>query len=190
MEESKRSLKGILVLCITALLCAGIFCGTFLTYKRTPAGSSITATGSASMDFESDLIVWSGTFRVHGNTLESAYEKIHRDSGLVKDYLLAQGISESNMAFDSVGIYRKTMSVYDNNGNYVGETDDGYDLYQSFTVSSGELDKVAAVSRDISELIASGVELESESPHRMKHEISVGSGAGVHIEKNVREFCF
>ncbi len=158
------SFAGILALCVTAILCVFLLSGTLLLYKRTPAGSSITATGSASLDFESDLIVWSGNFSVHGDTLETAYEKIHRDSKLVRQYLLQQQISESDMSFGSVAISKDTVAVFDDNGNYVGEAENGYTLSQIFTVSSRELDKVSAVSKDISELIASGVELESENP--------------------------
>ena len=150
--------------CVTMLLCAGILFKTVITYKSTPTGNGITATGSASMDFESDLIVWRGSFMVYGESLEEAYDKIKAGADLVKEYLQGQQIQEDEMVFGSVDISRKMIPVYDENGNYTNDREGGYDLTQSFVVSSDDIDKVAAVSRDISKLIASGVELESRNP--------------------------
>lgn len=47
-----------LIAAVSAVVCVSIFTGGLLDYKKTGGGSGITATGSASCDFESDLIVW------------------------------------------------------------------------------------------------------------------------------------
>lgn len=153
-----------ILICITVVLCICILCNTVISFKRMPAGSSIAATGSASVDFESDLIVWRGSFIVHGETLEDAYAKIQTNAELVRSYLLDQQIKEDEVLYGSVGIRRRTKPLYDEFGNLIGDTEDGYDLTQAFTVASENLDRVAGVSRDISQLIASGVELESRQP--------------------------
>ena len=54
--------------------------------------------------------------------------------------------------------------IYDDNGNYIGSEQSGYSLRQSVDVSSTDIDKVEKISRDISSLLESGVELESQSP--------------------------
>ena len=61
-------------------------------------------------------------------------------------------------------ISRTYRDNYDNNGNYIGSEADGYQLTQSVTVSSYNLDVVEKISRDISSLLDKGVELTSNSP--------------------------
>ena len=41
-------------------------------------------------------------------------------------------------------------------GNYIRDYPDGYDLYQSLSVTSVDIDKVENISRDITKLIESG----------------------------------
>ena len=78
MREYK-SLVIALIAAVSAVACVSIFTGGLLDYKKTGGGSGITATGSASCDFESDLIVWRGSFSVHGDTPKDAYSTIKED---------------------------------------------------------------------------------------------------------------
>lgn len=153
-----------LIAAVSAVVCVSIFTGGLVDYKKSGSGSGITATGSASCDFESDLIVWRGSFSVHGTTPKDAYGIIKRDADLVKTYLEENGVAEDEMVFSSVNIAQTYTSRYDDEGRYLGDEADGYDLTQSMTVSSKDIDKVESISRDISTLIQAGVELESEQP--------------------------
>ena len=72
MREYK-SLVIALIAAVSAVVCVSIFTGGLLDYKKTGGGSGITATVSASCDFESDLIVWRGSYSVHGDTPKDAY---------------------------------------------------------------------------------------------------------------------
>ena len=164
MDKNSQKMCRAVLLCATAVLCTSLLCIAVTRYKSTVTGSGITATGSASLDFESDLIVWRGRFRVEADSLEESYRKLSSASGRVKQYLEDEEIREDEMQFGSVQIERKSIPVYDEFGNLMEYRDGGYHLTQSFVVSSEELDKVADVSRNSSELIASGVELESDSP--------------------------
>ena len=58
----------------------------------------------------------------------------------------------------------RQTTEYDENGNYIRDYPDGYDLYQSLTVTSTDIDKVEQISRDITQLIESGVQFVSNSP--------------------------
>lgn len=169
MEEKKTIVvtPAIIVAVIAAL--AAIICVTILTngvvrYKTHSGGDGLTATGSASCDFESDLIVWRGSFSAHGETTKEAYEVIKNDAEIVKQYLLDNGVTESELVFSSVDISQRYRTEYDENGNYVRDYPDGYDLYQSLSVTSNDIDKVELVSRDITKLIESGIEFASYSP--------------------------
>ena len=163
MREYK-SLVIALIAAVSAVACVSIFTGGLLDYKKTGGGSGITATGSASCDFESDLIVWRGSFSVHGDTPKDAYSTIKEDAELVKKYLEENGVAGDEMVFSSINISQTYTSRYDEEGRYLGEEQDGYDLTQGMTVTSHDIDKVEEISRDITTLIEAGVELESQQP--------------------------
>lgn len=57
-----RSVIIALIAAVSAVACVMIFTSGLVDYKKSAGGSGITATGSASCDFESDLIVWRGSF--------------------------------------------------------------------------------------------------------------------------------
>ena len=116
------------------------------------------------MDFESDLIVWRGDFTAHADTSEEAYRQLEKDANAVKKYLSDNGIDESDITFSSVSIYHVTRDIYDENGIYRGYEYDGYDLSQTVTVSSSNLNDVEKVSTNISSLLASGIQFTSGAP--------------------------
>ena len=124
---------------ITAIICVVIFSGNLMNYKKTAGAGGLTATGSANLDFESDLIVWRGNFSTYGATPKEAYAVIKRDSEIVKDYLLENGVSEDELVFSSVDISQRYSKEYDENGNYIRDYPDGYeDMIQEETVGRGE----------------------------------------------------
>lgn len=153
-----------LIASLSAIICVAIFSGSFVKYKKFANGNGITVTGSASCDFESDLVVWRGSFSAYGYTPKDAYQSIKHDADIIRQYLLDNGISESEIAFSSVSISQRYVSEYNDEGNFIGEYPDGYDLYQSLSVTSNDLDKVDAISRDITKLIESNIEFVSEAP--------------------------
>lgn len=135
-----------------------------LTKFRSAGEHTISATGSASVDFESDTIIWRGRFSAYADTPSTAYNQIKSDAAMVKDYLLKNGIQESEVVFNSVDISQHYRDIYDEEGNYTGSVEDGYDLSQSVTITSSSVDTVEKISRDISSLLESGVRLVSDSP--------------------------
>lgn len=153
-----------LIAAVAAVICVTILSGSFVSYKKYANGSGITVTGSASRNFESDLIVWRGSFSAYGITPNSAYQSIKNDADVIEKYLLDNGITESEMAFSSISISQRWTTEYNDEGERIGEYLDGYDLYQSITVTSSDVDKVDAVSRDITKLIESNIEFTSDSP--------------------------
>ena len=149
---------------ISAIICVSIFSGCFAKYKKYSSGNGITVTGSASCDFESDLIVWRGSFSSYGTTPKMAYQSIKNDAEVVKRYLMDNGLSENEISFSSVSISQRWITEYNEEGNVIGEYLDGYDLNQSVTVTSENVDKVDSISKDITKLIESNIEFESYSP--------------------------
>lgn len=157
-----------LIASISAVLCFSIASGNFVEYKKSSNSTGISVTGSASYDFEADLIVWRGSFSNWGETPKSAYQSIKRDATIIQDYLTENGVKEDEIVFSSVSISQRydVQYEYDDEGNIIYEHSepDGYDLYQSVEVTSNDVDKIDQISRDITKLIESDVAFVSESP--------------------------
>ena len=121
----------------------------------------ITVTGSAQKEIKSDLIVWNCTFSVSQADLPSSYKKLSEDLSKVKAYLLSKGVADKEMVVSQIAlekIYKKNEK-----GNDTNEID-MYRLTQTIQVQSAEVDKIDLISREATELINSGIELESFAP--------------------------
>lgn len=162
MEKKSYTLPALIIgIAVIVSLVGSMY--LFTDYKKS-VGSSISATGSAELDLESDLVVWRGNFSAQAETSKDAYDIIKNDAEKAKKFLSDNGISDSEMIFNSVNILEKTEPVYDANGNYNGSKFVGYELTQNVTVTSKDIDKVEKVSRDISQLLEDGVQFISHSP--------------------------
>ncbi len=162
-----KEFKSILIALIagaSAILCVLILTTSLVSYKKSANSGGFTATGSASCDFESDLVVWRGSFSAYGYTPKEAYNTLKNDAGLIQDYLTDNGITQDEVVFSSVNISSHFVDDYNEEGYIVGSHQEGYDLYQEVTVTSTDLDKVDTISRDITKLIESGVEFNSYAP--------------------------
>lgn len=160
----ENSLLRTIIVCMAAIACVLIMRYAVVDFKTTNRGDGLTATGSASSDFESDLIVWRGSFSSYAYTTAEAYEIIKSEADAVRKYLLDNGVTEDEFVFDSVDISTHYRESYDDEGNYIGSFEDGYDLWQQVSVTSRDVDKVERISRDISKLIENGVDFMSCSP--------------------------
>ena len=162
MERKSTWMNALIIGLCVVVSCVALAFG--LAHFRSESTHVITATGSASVDFEADLIIWRGSYSSVAYTSQEAYEKLKSDAELVKTYLLDNGIDESEIVFNSVDIGRTYHDIYDANGNYAGSEADGYQLTQSVTVTSANMSQVEKISRNISSLLDKGVELSSDSP--------------------------
>ncbi len=152
----------------TALIALSIIVAAFLLgnafMNRNKAQQSISVTGLGSKDFTSDLIVWSGSFSKKNMILKDAYAELDRDRETIKRYLISKGVKEKELVFSSIDINKDFSNSYDDNGNMTSSYFTGYNLTQRVTVESKNVDKIEKISREVSELINSGVEFYSESP--------------------------
>ena len=154
---------GILAIACAIVICTRIFTEGFVQYKSNGSGG-LSATGSASVDFEADLIVWRGTYSTYAKTTGEAYATLNKDAEKIRRFLEKYNIAEGDVVFSAIEINKRYVSNYNDEGNYVGDTFDGYELYQTVTVSSENVDSVEEVSRNITSLIEDGVEFTSNSP--------------------------
>ena len=162
-----KEYKSVIITCIAgicAIICVLIGTGGLKEAKLGRTGEGLSATGSASVDFESDLAVWRGRFFVRGNTSREAYREIEKNADLVKKYFEENGVTADEMTFYSVYIRELTKEIYSEEGEYMGYEDDGYELTQSFAVSSSDVGKITNISNECTQLINSGVEIISDAP--------------------------
>lgn len=124
----------------------------------------ISVTGLAEKDFLSDLIVWKAEYQRKSLDLKAAYAQIKNDEISVKDYLTSNNIKENEFVFSSINIEKQFDSKMDNNGKEINTIFTGYRLSQSVKIESKNLSQVEIVSREITKLIESGIEISSLDP--------------------------
>ena len=66
-------------ICLSMIISAGLL-AYGLSRFRSVESHTIGATGSASVDFESDLIIWRGSFDTHAETTDMAFRQIKKDA--------------------------------------------------------------------------------------------------------------
>lgn len=153
----------VFIICLSIIIAAGLL-AFGLSRFRSVESHTIGATGSASVDFESDLIIWRGTFNTHAYTTDQAFKQIKQDAASVKKYLTDNGIKEDEIVLSSISVRQAERDVYSDTGDYRYSEFDGYDLWQTITVTSNDIDKVEKISRDVTDLLESGIEFDSDLP--------------------------
>jgi hypothetical protein len=118
-------------------------------------------TGSARKRIKSDLVVWSATVTYQAPKLGEAYRSLSENVPRVKQYLISKGVPENEITISSITTLplRKT----DDNGQETSEIT-GYSLRQSLEVRSTEIEKIAQIAREATELINQDILIESNSP--------------------------
>ena len=134
-------------------------------YKtRGDQNGTISVTGLGEIDFESDQAIWTGRFEASSVNLVDAFAKIKDQRTKVENYLLSKGVKQEEIQFEQVSTYERDKSVYNDQGKYVGSVFSKFELSQRVVVDSEDLDLVASVSREISELLKEGVQITSDNP--------------------------
>ena len=134
-------------------------------YKyRSTAMETITVTGSAEKDFVSDLIVWNGSYSRKSIDLKNAYAQLKNDENTIRAYLTGKGVSNNELVFSSVNINKEFNYRTDANGRSLGQEFTGYNLTQNVKIESPNVDKIAQISREATELIEKEIEFNSSSP--------------------------
>jgi len=163
MDETKaRSITYAAVALILALgliISFAIATNGFVKVKGTE--NSITVTGSAKKQIKSDLIVWDGTFSTNSPSMSDAYKQLTASREKVKNYLKNQGVNNSEIVYSSINT--NIINQLLPNGSY-SNTIDHYQLTQTVSIRSKDVEKITELSRQATDLINEGVELQSMPP--------------------------
>jgi hypothetical protein len=144
-------------LIVTALIISNAY-----KYKFKSA-EEISVVGLAEVDFTSDLIVWQGSFQRKSTDLRNAYALLKSDEKAIRNYFRSKKIPDSAMVFSSVDITKDYAEQVDKRGNMISIFS-GYSLTQSVNIQSSDLETIESVSREVTELIQSGIEFQSGEP--------------------------
>ncbi len=161
MEFFKRNFSIILI--SFAVIITGIILGNSYLSKGKP-DPVISVTGLGEKTFDSDLIVWRANFSRNNLDLKQAYADLNADMKKVKSYLISKGIKENDIVFEAADIQKQYETEYDENGNVRSTYFSGYLLNQSLKVQSKQVDLIERTSREVSQLIDAGIELNSNAP--------------------------
>lgn len=123
--------------------------------------ATITVTGSAKRQIRSDMVVWRGTFSAQSAEIQAAYTELRADMGQVRSYLAGKGLPADSLVFGSIN-----TRIFHALGPGRMETSaiTGYQLTQTVEIRSVEVERVAAIAREATELIRQGVHFESNRP--------------------------
>ena len=142
------------------LVMSSIIFGWFYS-KTKKSDEAIAVTGSARKRIKSDLVVWSAGVSSEAPQLAEAYRQTTEAIPRVKQYLIGKGVPENQITISSIS--STTLKKRDNEGNETGEIT-GYNLRQQVEVRSSDVDKIAQIAREATELINQGILLESNAP--------------------------
>jgi len=152
----------------TTIASIAIILGAFLlanAYKyKFESTQSINVTGNAFEDFDADFVKWRATFSRSDFDLSTASNQLKIDQSVVKNFLVSKGIKTNEIVFQAVNISKDIQYGTDSNGNSISQFN-GYILSQDVTIESKDLDKIENASREISNLISQGIELNSSNPN-------------------------
>lgn len=152
-----------IILGVAAIVCAYIL-GRAYTYKYR-SQDTIVVTGLGETEFTSDRIVWTATISVESSNMVTGYARIDADKQRVQQYLTEQGVPAEAVVFAFVNANKEYEPVYSSNGQWMGQRFTNYQLSQSFTIESSDVEKIETVSREISSLIAQGITIEAAAPN-------------------------
>lgn len=158
-ERNNYWMNAQVVLALGMVISAAIF-GWFYANKKN-GEDTITVTGSARKRIKSDLVVWSAAVTYQAPRLADAYRSLSENIPKVKRYLIGKGVPEDQITISSIST--TTLKRLDENGQETSEIT-GYSLRQQLEIRSSEVEKIARIAREATELINQDILVESGSP--------------------------
>lgn len=159
-QESKKSLIIVAGILSLGLILTAVVIGNTWRYVS-KSNATITVTGSASKDITSDFAKWTGSVSAESSSLQECYSKLKSNNEKVRQYLISKGFPGDKIAVSSINI--NTLYENDREGMPTSIVS-GYRLMQDFTIESNDVNKVDKLSREATELINDGIEINSPTP--------------------------
>ncbi|MBL9008926.1 MAG: SIMPL domain-containing protein [Myxococcales bacterium] len=156
---------GWLAMALAAVVSTGIAARSWVTV-RLHRDRHIEVTGSAKRRIVSDLIEWRATVTTENLDRTAAYRQLREHVERTLAYLKKQGIAEAELRVQAV----ETDEIVDT--EYIGKGDDrierkikkGFRTTQTIEINSKDVDKIERVSREVTQVMESGVRIDSGQP--------------------------
>ncbi len=159
VRNMKRT-KVIVAIIFSAAIVGAVWIGGYYLNKARGHAKTVSVVGMAERDFTSDLIVWRLSYSTLNNTMQQGYTEIKSINNTVRDYLKSKGIADSEMDLLAIDCDKETEYHWDQAAQRSYNTFVGYRLRQTIKIESNDVDKVEQISRNISELLDKGIELD------------------------------
>src|SRR5699024_8677131 len=112
---SKSLIWMAVILAVGVIVSVGILVNGYKTKYN--VAQTISVTGSAQTNFESDIIKWTAQYTRKSLDISQASSWLEQDREAVKAFLSQQGIPSEDIVFEAVNIGRDYEYEYDNRGN-------------------------------------------------------------------------
>ena len=142
---------------------AAIVVAAAYTEGRKPIEGTITVTGLGETEFTSDLITIQGMIEAENYDAAEAYHTLEQSREKMVSFLTERGVKAESIKFNMPYSYEMRRSQYVN-GNYVGEQFVGYNISQSYTIESKDIDTVESAARELPSLFAEGINISVNNP--------------------------
>jgi len=124
-------------------------------------GQTVTVKGYAEKPIVSDRAEWSTRIVERDPDRTAAYVSLEKDRGTLLAYLAKRGFAAKDVELGPVSIGERYE--HDEKGNETN-TIEWYSVSQSFSIASTDVQAVAGAAREAGDLIAQGIDLQSDSP--------------------------
>ena len=135
----------------------------FSIVKFKTIDQTVFVTGSARRRIKSDLAIWRISITREAPQLVDAYRALSKDTPKVEEYLRNKGVTADQMTRNSI----VTTTLKEQRQGYVSDAGAkviAYRLSQSIVVSSKDVEKVASLARQATELIEQNIMIDSDNP--------------------------
>jgi hypothetical protein len=165
MTTERNIWNGWLVLSLGLIISTAIAAGSWVKI-RLHKDYTIEVTGSAKRRLVSDLIEWEADITTENADRTVAYRALKDHVARTLAYLKAQGVADADVRASSASTEQVMATEYQGSGETRIEKQvfKGYKTSQSIRIRSKEVDKVERISREVTQLMDSGVPITSNAP--------------------------
>jgi len=143
-----------------ALLALGMIVGGMLLgmkvrdFKR--ADRYVEVKGLVERTVKSDSATWPITFSETGDQLPTVFAATEKDKDAVMQFLATQGFTPQSISVGSISVTDKTTNQFGNNSS-----GPRFMVQETVTVTSGDVDRVAAANAKTEDLVKAGIVVQS-----------------------------
>jgi uncharacterized protein len=157
------------MLALSLALVGGALIGSTAIRSLNRGNDVLKVYGSAKKPIRADYVIWKTSVSSQQPTLQKAYKEVTDYSERVQTYLKEQQIPAEAITFSAIETYAVPETT--SNGAQTGRNL-AYKLTQRIEIRSKDVDRIAKLSSQATELINEGISLESLPPEYLYTDLS------------------